>query len=142
MRARRAAITLLGATTFVTVALFASPMPASASTPLTTSTVTTVRACARPTAPHVMGCFALRRTDVKQPAALVAHPDAITPNVTPSGYGPTDLTSAYKLPSGGSGQPAPRQRLRMGRRDRAGHRDGLGDLPELPHSSGRGELGQ
>src|SRR6185369_11895676 len=42
---------------------------------------------------------ALRRTDVTQPAALAAHPDAVTPNATPSGYGPSNLQSAYKLPT-------------------------------------------
>jgi hypothetical protein len=64
--------------------------------------VKTHQQCATPTKKGVMSCFALRRTDVVQPAALQAA--AITPNATPSGYGPTDLDSAYKLSSsGGSG---------------------------------------
>src|SRR5262249_54851379 len=63
-----------------------------------------VRSCAHATAPRTFGCFALRRTDVTQPAALAAHPDAVTPNATPSGYGPANLQSAYKLSSAsGSG---------------------------------------
>jgi len=44
----------------------------------------------------VMRCFALRRTDLKSAKALA-------PNATPSGIGPSDLTSAYKLGAGGSG---------------------------------------
>ena len=44
-----------------------------------------------------MACLALVRTDVK---GISAH--AITPNATPSGYGPTDLRSAYKLTGTGS----------------------------------------
>jgi subtilase family serine protease len=46
-----------------------------------------------------MRCFALLRTDV---GAVTAQ--AVVPNVTPSGYGPADLDSAYKLSAtGGSG---------------------------------------
>ncbi|WP_335978572.1 putative Ig domain-containing protein [Streptomyces sp. CA2R106] len=52
--------------------------------------------CASP-ADGQMSCMGLARTDV-------AHHLGITPNATPSGYGPTDLASAYALPSGGSGQ--------------------------------------
>ncbi|WP_443060803.1 putative Ig domain-containing protein [Streptomyces sp. NBC_00448] len=52
--------------------------------------------CATPSSGQ-MACMALARTDV-------AHHLGISPNATPSGYGPTDLTSAYALPSGGSGQ--------------------------------------
>jgi hypothetical protein len=51
--------------------------------------------CATPTA-GAMACLALARTDV-------AHHLGVTPDATPSGYGPTDLQSAYALPSGGSG---------------------------------------
>jgi subtilase family serine protease len=46
-----------------------------------------------------MACLALARTDVTEPSALRAH--AVSPNATPSGYGPSDLASAYSLPSGG-----------------------------------------
>jgi Putative Ig domain len=53
--------------------------------------------CASPTGQNEMACLALARTDV-------AHHLGITPNATPSGYGPTDLQSAYALPSAGSGQ--------------------------------------
>jgi subtilase family serine protease len=44
-----------------------------------------------------MACLALRRTDVPAHRAF-AVPAAV------SGYGPSDLTSAYNLPSGGAGQ--------------------------------------
>nr|WP_245791729.1 putative Ig domain-containing protein [Actinacidiphila rubida] len=51
--------------------------------------------CASPAKGH-MSCLSLVRTNV-------AHHMGITPDATPSGYGPTDLASAYALPSGGSG---------------------------------------
>jgi subtilase family serine protease len=44
-------------------------------------------------------CLALARTDVSQPHALVMN--AVSPMATPSGYGPTDLRSAYNLPANG-----------------------------------------
>ncbi|MFE7314418.1 S8 family serine peptidase [Streptomyces sp. NPDC057555] len=44
-----------------------------------------------------MACNAVARTDVKQHLSL-------GPHAAPSGYGPSDLQSAYNLPSGGSGQ--------------------------------------
>jgi len=47
-----------------------------------------------------MQCFSLIRTDVKAVSA-----NAITPNATPSGYGPANLASAYKLSTaGGAGE--------------------------------------
>ncbi|WP_438801892.1 Kelch repeat-containing protein [Catenulispora pinistramenti] len=49
--------------------------------------------------PGTFSCFALRRTDVHQPA----HQNAAA--APPVGYGPADLRSAYSLPSdGGAGQ--------------------------------------
>lgn len=48
------------------------------------------RACAVALAPDTMGCLALVRTDV--------------PTTTPAGYGPSDLQSAYNLPSTTAGQ--------------------------------------
>jgi subtilase family serine protease len=55
--------------------------------------------CSAPAHAHQMACLALARTDVTEPSALRAH--AVSPNATPSGYGPSDLASAYSLPSGG-----------------------------------------
>ena len=70
-----------------------SPAASSAADP---SGVTVARACAAPTRPGMMACLALRRTDV--------HEGALLAPAVPSGYGPSDLASAYNLPSGGSGQ--------------------------------------
>ncbi|MCX4744980.1 putative Ig domain-containing protein [Kitasatospora sp. NBC_01287] len=58
--------------------------------------ITVARSCAVPTHPGELACMALKRTDIQE--------KALSPQATPSGYGPTDLTSAYNLPSGGSGQ--------------------------------------
>ncbi|WP_441251643.1 putative Ig domain-containing protein [Kitasatospora sp. McL0602] len=55
-----------------------------------TATSTAVRSCAVPTHPGELACLALKRTDVHALAA--------------SGFGPADLTAAYRLPAGGSGQ--------------------------------------
>lgn len=97
MRIRQSVLALLGATALIAGTLTAAPASASpAVAPVLTATPI-ARSCARPAATHQMACFALRRTDVVQPASLVAHPAAITPNATPSGYGPTNLQSAYKL---------------------------------------------
>ncbi|MER7847098.1 hypothetical protein ABTZ03_24465, partial [Kitasatospora sp. NPDC096077] len=61
------------------------------------------RVCALPADPHLMACQALVRTDVVQPHAF-AH-SAVSLDAAPSGFGPGDLQSAYKLPAnGGSGQ--------------------------------------
>src|SRR5205814_235675 len=43
-----------------------------------------------------MSCLSVVRTDLRSHLG-------VTPNATPSGYGPTDLANAYKIPSGGSG---------------------------------------
>jgi hypothetical protein len=121
MRARPQVLTLLTATaTFVAVALSMS-LPAQATTPPVAATtaastvasgalasaggangatvnlpsaahMATRQSCATPTARHTMQCFALMRTDVKAVSA-----NAIAPNATPSGYGPANLASAYKL---------------------------------------------
>ncbi|MCP2338920.1 putative Ig domain-containing protein [Actinomadura rupiterrae] len=56
------------------------------------------RACAVPTRAGRMACLSLVRTDI-------ASYKGIRANLAPSGYGPTDLQSAYALPSSqGSGQ--------------------------------------
>lgn len=53
--------------------------------------------CKTPSKPNVMQCFALR---------VAASLNRVAPGATPSGYGPSDLQSAYSLPSStnGSGQ--------------------------------------
>jgi hypothetical protein len=93
MRARHAVIGLSGAAavTLIAGALMVAPLASAQQTPSNT-----VANCAASTKPHMMHCLSLRRTDVKQAMS-------IAPNATPSGLGPSDLKSAYKLPSGGSG---------------------------------------
>jgi Putative Ig domain len=62
----------------------------------------TKRVCSTVRIAHRMTCFAIRQTDTVQPAAFRTR--AVVPNAVPSGYGPTNLASAYKLASsGGSG---------------------------------------
>jgi hypothetical protein len=93
MRARHAVIGLSGAAAVALIAgaLMVAPL---ASAQQTSSNV--AANCNSATAPHVMHCMSLRRTDIK------GHLD-VTPNINPSGIGPSDLKSAYKLPAGGSG---------------------------------------
>ena len=58
----------------------------------------THRACAKSTKKDVAACNAIVRDDVSTPKS------AIAPDATPSGYGPSQLQSAYKLnTAGGSG---------------------------------------
>jgi len=80
----------LAALTLVAGTLAGTAVPAQA------ASVTVTSSCAAVTTPGVMRCFALRRTDLKTFRSLA-------PNATPSGLGPSDLASAYKLGSGGSG---------------------------------------
>src|SRR5436309_3205750 len=58
--------------------------------------------CAAPKA-HQAACHAIIDLDVsgKAPSAIGAN--AVTPMASPQGYGPTDLQSAYNLPSGTAG---------------------------------------
>lgn len=68
----------------------------------TASTPAFSNSCQAPSAGYA-SCFAMKSTHVKQPAGLQAN--AVNPYATPSGFGPSDLLSAYKLASGGgSGQ--------------------------------------
>ncbi|MET9382394.1 carboxypeptidase regulatory-like domain-containing protein [Streptomyces sp. NPDC002928] len=53
--------------------------------------------CGEPSKAGEMSCMSKRRDDV-------AGPKGVQPNATPTGFGPADLTSAYNLPSGGTGQ--------------------------------------
>ena len=78
-----------------TLALVAAALTGTAS-PAQAAAVSVSHSCATVSTPGVMHCFALRRTDLKTIRA--AAPDA-----TPSGLGPSDLASSYKLGSGGTG---------------------------------------
>jgi subtilase family serine protease len=80
----------IGAAVVLTAGVLAAA-PASAA-PAAASATNYTHSCASPKA-HEMSCFALRRTDIAESLA-------VSPNAAPSGYGPSDLKSAYKLPAG------------------------------------------
>jgi Putative Ig domain len=101
---KRAGVLLISAAALVTGGLLTAGQSVAQTTSAahpaaaTASGAQTKHLCAKPSHPGVMACLALARTDVKQHMSL-------TPNATPSGYGPSDLQSAYALPSGaGAGQ--------------------------------------
>ena len=86
-RALFAAVAVIAGTGLAVIA------PATAGAAATTGRhVTTEHACAKPLTPGGPVCYALIRTDIPQVRA-----NALTPELTPSGYGPTDLRSAYNL---------------------------------------------
>jgi carboxypeptidase family protein len=62
------------------------------------------RACPQPTRARVAGCLALVRTDVRPHRGLFRR--GVTVQAAPSGYGPSDLQSAYDLPSSTAGNGA------------------------------------
>ncbi|MFE9217491.1 putative Ig domain-containing protein [Streptomyces lavendulae] len=93
--ARHAATSILGAAALISGGLLAAASPSAASAAPATpaaSAAHTQRLCSEPTKPGFMACHALARTDLKQQLSLA-------PNLLPSGYGPTDLQSAYALPA-------------------------------------------
>ncbi|MDF3294198.1 putative Ig domain-containing protein [Streptomyces silvisoli] len=94
--ARTAATALLSTAALVSAGLLAAT-PSSATASQTTTH--TRNLCNQHTQPGQEACLAEVRTDVMQHLHL-------SPNATPSGYGPSDLQSAYNLPSAsaGSGQ--------------------------------------
>jgi hypothetical protein len=97
-RLRRAAVVLASA-----VALMAAAATTAAAAPVqhqatasASSTAKFKHACVKPSRARVMQCMVLIDTAVAQkPASAMA----ITPAVTPSGYGPSQLQSAYNLAS-------------------------------------------
>jgi hypothetical protein len=102
---RRGVLAVVAAGALVTGGMVAAAAPSVAAAPSSGNGTAATGAtsgdaqhlCASPAGEGQMACLALARTDV-------AHHLGITPNATPSGYGPTDLQSAYALPSAGSGQ--------------------------------------
>ncbi|MGH6655370.1 MAG: peptidase S8, partial [Actinocrinis sp.] len=78
---------------------------AASSTPAATSGVHYVAQCSSSSAAGAMHCLSLKRTDTH---AMTEGTLLATPDATVSGYGPTQLQSAYNLASaaasGGSGQ--------------------------------------
>jgi Ricin-type beta-trefoil lectin domain len=93
------AATTTAATTTAASTTAARPTTRAAGPAAGQGTASVRRACPVPARAGIMQCLTLIRTDVKPLLALA-------PNATPSGYGPSDLQSAYNLPSGsaGSGQ--------------------------------------
>src|SRR5262245_36024938 len=91
----KATVTVL--VTIIGAGLFAPTWAQAAGAEPKTENVREV--CAAPLKPGEMTCFALARTNVGSHLG-------VQPQVTPNGYGPTDLQSAYGLPSAvaGSGQ--------------------------------------
>ncbi|MFD8597907.1 peptidase S8 [Kitasatospora sp. NPDC059646] len=78
--------------------LAAAPADAqSAPTTYSKNGVSWVRACDTLAKGDTMGCHALKVTSVAQHVNALG----VTPNATPSGYGPADLQSAYNLPANG-----------------------------------------
>jgi subtilase family serine protease len=103
-----AAVIALAATSF-TSAADAAPVAFGPAAAPAASHVTTARACPAATRGHA-ACTALRRTDAtataatqRMSAAMAAARPGARPNVTPSGYGPADLQSAYKLSDASGG---------------------------------------
>jgi hypothetical protein len=79
-------------------ALVAASAAAAHAAPAATSGVQTVHACNQKVSPGQYTCFAERRSDIKFKTKA-----QITPLITPSGYSPTSLQSAYALPSATAG---------------------------------------
>ncbi|MEV7028195.1 hypothetical protein AB0O00_39525, partial [Kitasatospora sp. NPDC093558] len=72
-----------------------------------------VRACDTLAKGDTVSCHALKVTNATQQVNAFG----VTPNATPSGFGPGDLLSAYNLPAnGGAGQTRGRWRPWRGRR--------------------------
>ncbi|MCO6003565.1 putative Ig domain-containing protein [Actinoallomurus purpureus] len=100
-RLRRIGLTLMAALALPAAAL-TTTAPAHASTAARLSAAAPhlsapiKRACATPTRPGQMACLSLVRTDVTARRG-------IQPNLAPSGFGPTQLQSAYALPSSSAG---------------------------------------
>ncbi|CAM5611782.1 hypothetical protein SXANM310S_01929 [Streptomyces xanthochromogenes] len=90
---RRAATAALSAAALVTGGLIAvAPSVAAATDSGSARPANVQRLCAEQAKAGMMSCLALARTDVQ-------HHLGISPAAAPSGYGPTDLQSAYALPS-------------------------------------------
>ncbi|WP_425347904.1 hypothetical protein [Streptomyces roseochromogenus] len=94
-RRRRAASTaaLLSTTALISTGWLTATASAA---PSATGAPHVKHLCAHATTPGHMACLAEARTDVVQHLT-------VSPNTTPSGYGPSDLQSAYNLPSSSAG---------------------------------------
>jgi subtilase family serine protease len=92
-------ITLTGAVTSAVVGAVLLPVGgATASAPAAGSVHARSQRVCSATTGRTASCFAVRRTDVAAvPAAAAQAAKRANPNVTPSGYGPADIQSAYAL---------------------------------------------
>jgi subtilase family serine protease len=93
----------------ITSAAYAAPTPPGAAGAAAPSRISSVHACANPSRGHA-ACNAIRRTDAtattatqRMATARAAARRGATPNATPSGYGPSDIQSAYNLAGLSSG---------------------------------------
>ena len=89
-----------------TAVVFALTGVAVATPTTASSTVTTVDSCNQKVSAGHFACYAMRRSDLGFTAKSHYRPNSTSAALTPSGYGPSGLQSAYKLPSstGGTGQ--------------------------------------
>src|SRR5450631_3181105 len=90
---------------WVLTSVVSPALSASAVAPTAASVVhhKTARLCSTVNKAGQAECYAIRQTDTVQPPGVSAN--AVSPNVTPAGYGPSTLVAAYKLDqSKGSGQ--------------------------------------
>ena len=94
-----AALAVVGGSAAAASAAQAAPAGGTAHQAAAHSSVDYRRACAVNHTPGVMSCMALVRTNVKQHSAISLGRQAPTGD----GYGPSDLQSAYKLPSSTAG---------------------------------------
>ena len=98
--ARRATLSIAGVAALASTGI-AMATQADAQTLPAHSAVSWARACALPTSVGQMACNALHVTSIAEHVAA----KGVTPNATPSGYGPSDLYGAYNLPAnGGAGE--------------------------------------
>ena len=103
--ARRLLLAATGAIALAAAGL--GTVTAQAAAPLAAAgKISTVHSCARASKGHA-SCEALARTDAAAAASTAwmatGAKGRVNPNVTPSGFGPGDLQSAYKLPSSSAG---------------------------------------
>ena len=103
--ATRGLTVLIGSAMLTTAGVSAAvAAPGSSAAPAAVNHVTIQRLCSTPAKPGVMACYALRQVSPVEPKALAAGTlaaDAVSPDATPSGYGPSDLRSAYNLTATG-----------------------------------------
>ncbi len=91
-RLRRQLTAALSLTLALGTGAVVAAMPAAAST-AKPGHVPTRQLCAATNQPGYARCFALARTDI------ASRPHGVQPNDTPDGFGPSDLQSAYELPT-------------------------------------------